>query len=254
MTLNKSYRDIAEKIKHHHVLFLTVSILRGEVTAYSNLDIVVVYKQVKYAYRALWLFFLLVMPSFTGAQTVINGRTVSAHTGLPLDSVRVATRFYTTSTGENGKFFFSLPDTVFIQPETTITELSEYRLLISDKDRLLPYDSAIFNRPYLVNIKGQIIKFRTSSDVMRCIPENSLSPGIYFLYSKNLIAEPLLLTSSSERGYIYKKNSQSIHIRQPEVLLKDTVFFCKDGYKTLAVAVQDLHDGSVIQLFPKTWV
>ncbi|MBN1574995.1 MAG: T9SS type A sorting domain-containing protein [Chitinispirillaceae bacterium] len=203
------------------------------------------------------------LPCMTTAQTYLEGRVTCAQNGLPLDSVRVSSAFYTTITwtGSDGRFFLESNDGKNCLPETLIVDsYDEYMVRVTRTDRPHPFQWEE-NDPIsitLFDLHGRVVKHAAGEKSFIRFPERKLPAGMYILDITGpeikLKTKRVLVIDNGCRGYIDKKRHIIPSIIQPACPAADTIYFCREDYVVFSGPVNEIRNLPSVTLVKKQWV
>jgi hypothetical protein len=204
----------------------------------------------------LWLFFL---PFRCTAALNLEGKVVCIQSGLPLDSVRVASTNYqsVTVTHSDGLYILErnivrncLPQTLsvdsFDEFSLHISSPKQRKTLISRRDG--PVAATIFD------LKGRVVVQTTLGKSTQFFDNDAMSSGIYILKATGLNPQKFIIAGNNSRNSINWKQRTIMNIVYPQCSTSDTIYFCKEGYSVFAATAEYLSSHTTISLAKKRWI
>lgn len=192
-------------------------------------------------------------------QYYLKGRVVASNVGTPVDSVRVvSSRYHSIAfSDKEGKFFIHSDGSVDCEPDTIFDEMnSAYLTRVTfsgarfssethDKKRLMVF---------LYDIRGKIVNRAVLSKPGRSALFNRPSPaGMYVLRVNGEKPQKVLLTGKGSGGFS-RKREMDYTIRLPECPDGDSIYFCKNGYRTVALPADQIRTDGTVEITPKKWI
>jgi hypothetical protein len=193
-----------------------------------NVDLSLIFHTI----RLILTLFFLFKPF---AETYLEGTVVSAQSGLPLDSVRVASVLYgiTTHTQKDGRFLLKPSDSKNCFPDTQIiNSFNEYTVYLNHSDRrhaVITQERKPVTVAYL-DLQGRVIAQTVLQQFSGPFPEQRLLPGIYIVDVPGMKPKRVLVTDNFSRGFLEKQQHSISRIIPCYCPIVDTIVFCKEGY------------------------
>jgi hypothetical protein len=190
-------------------------------------------------------------------KTYLEGKVISARTGLPLDSVRVASVLYNTTTITDSNGQFVLTKNTHFQPETLSgNSFDEYTVQIAAKNHCIMHSGSQGNpiTVSLCDIAGRTVQKSLLTSSKARFPDNRLPSGVYLLNINGQKGSRIIVTDNNLNGFI-KKNYNSGATNLPHAsTINDTIIFNKENHSQFTASIQDIKTNELIRLREKRWV
>jgi hypothetical protein len=187
----------------------------------------------------------------------LEGTVISARTGLPLDSVRVASIHCDAATLTDSNGHFILTKNTFFQPETLSSNSSdEYTVQIASKNRSIIHGGTQKNpiTVSLCDIAGRTVQKSMLTSSKARFPDNRLPSGVYLLNINGQKGSRIIVTDNSFNGFIKKNYGNTAAIHPPTNTTNDTIIFNKENHSQFSASIQDVKTNELIRLREKRWV
>jgi hypothetical protein len=197
--------------------------------------------------------------SVSGALPPLKGRVVCAQTNEPLDSVRVTSTLFASSTrtDSSGRFTLLRESYRSCGPETLVSgSYDEYRIRIASENRrvIVNEDEPVPATVLMYDLRGRLLQKSDVQQTVTPFPGRMPSAGIYLVAFGGQKPRRVIVAGNGRPGTVLRRRFSSGEIILHACPAGDTVVFCKDGYRSAALFTGERGDTVSVTLLRKQWL